>query len=132
MDEGWYYKPDARQLLGSPANADDTVPHDVRPEELDIALGIHRIEAMTDLRIPRPTATWAGLRSFVADGELVIGFDDACSGFFWLVGQGGYGIQSAAGAAALAAALLTGAPLPADLAAEGVDPIALAVQRLRG
>lgn len=129
--EGWYVKPDAGQLLGSPANADDSVPHDVRPEELDIALAIHRIEAATTLTVGRPTATWAGLRSFVADGELVVGFDDACPGFFWLVGQGGYGIQSAAGAAALAAALLTGAPLPAALVAEGVDPAALAVQRLR-
>ena len=130
--EGWYVKPDAGQLLGSPANADATVPHDVRPEDLDIALAVHRIEAATTLTVGRPTATWAGLRSFVPDGELVVGFDDACPGFFWLVGQGGYGIQSAAGAAALAAALLTGAPLPAALVAEGVDPAALAVQRLRG
>lgn len=130
--EGWYVKPDAGQLLGSPANADDSVPHDVRPEELDIALAIHRIEAATMLTVGRPTATWAGLRSFVPDGELVVGFDDACPGFFWLVGQGGYGIQSAAGAAALASALLTGAALPASLAAQGVDPAALAVQRLRG
>jgi D-arginine dehydrogenase len=129
--EGWYVKPDAGQLLGSPANADDSVPHDVRPEELDIALAIHRIEAATTLTVGRPTATWAGLRSFVADGELVVGFDDACPGFFWLVGQGGYGIQSAAGAGALAAALLTGEPLPAALVAEGLDPAALAVQRLR-
>jgi len=130
VDEGWYFKPDAGQLLGSPANADDTVPHDVRPEELDIALGIHRIEAMTDLQINRPTATWAGLRSFVPDGELVIGFDDAASGFFWLVGQGGYGIQSAAGASALAAALVCGQPLPRALVEEGVEASAMAVQRL--
>lgn len=132
VDESWYFKPDAGQLLGSPANADDTVPHDVRPEELDIALGMHRIEAMTNLQIHRPTATWAGLRSFVADGELVIGFDDAVPGFFWLVGQGGYGIQSAAGASALAAALVCGQPLPACLSQAGVDPSAMAVQRLRG
>ncbi len=130
-DAGFYFKPDAGQLLGSPANADDCAAHDVRPEDLDIALAIHRIEAATTLRITRPTATWAGLRSFVADGELVIGFDDACAGFFWLVGQGGYGIQSAAGAAALAAALLQGQPLPPALLAEGVDPAAMAVQRLR-
>jgi len=134
--EGWYVKPDAGQLLGSPANADDSAPHDVRPEELDIALAIHRIEAATTLTVGRPTATWAGLRSFVADGELVVGFDDAQPGFFWLVGQGGYGIQSAAGAAALAAALLAGGPLPAALAAalavEGTGAGALAVQRLRG
>jgi len=129
--EGWYLKPDAGQLLGSPANADATHPQDVQPEELDIALAIHRIEAATTLHVGRPTATWAGLRSFVADGELVIGFDDACPGFFWLVGQGGYGIQSAAGAAALAAALVCGRPLPDALRAEGLDPAAVAVQRLR-
>lgn len=131
VDEGWYFKPDAGRLLGSPANADDTVPHDVQPEELDIALGIHRIEAVTTLRIRRPAATWAGLRSFVADGEPVIGFDDAVPGLFWLVGQGGYGIQSAAGAALLAAALLRGEPLPGALVREGLDPAALAVARLR-
>ena len=131
VDEGCYFKPDAGQLLGSAANADDCPAHDVQPEDIDIALGIHRIEAITTLRIPRPTATWAGLRSFVADGELVIGFDDACAGFFWLVGQGGYGIQSAAGASAMAASLLLGQPLPAELQAEGLDPTTLAVQRLR-
>ena len=74
-DESWYLKPDAGQLLGSPANADPVPPQDVQPEELDIALGIHRIEEMTTLQIPRPSRTWAGLRSFVADGDLVGGYD---------------------------------------------------------
>lgn len=131
VDEHWYFKPDAGQLLGSPANADPVAPHDVQPEELDIALGIHHIQEATTLAIERPSATWAGLRSFVADGEIVIGFDDACPGFFWLAGQGGYGIQSAAGASALAASLLRGEPLPAELARHGVDPAAVAPRRLR-
>ena len=131
VDEAWYFKPDAGQLLGSPANADAVAPHDVQPEELDIALGIHRIEEATTLRIERPTATWAGLRSFVPDGEIVIGFDDACAGFFWLAGQGGYGIQSAAGASALAACLVTGAPLTDELVRHGVDPQVVAPRRLR-
>ncbi len=131
VDEAWYFKPDAGQLLGSPANADPVAPHDVQPEELDIALGIHRIEQATTLRIARPTATWAGLRSFVPDGEIVIGFDDACAGFFWLAGQGGYGIQSAAGASALAASLVMGAPLPDELARHGVDAQVVAPRRLR-
>ena len=131
VDEQWYFKPDAGQLLGSPANADAVVPHDVQPEELDIALGIHRIEEATTLRIARPTATWAGLRSFVADGEIVIGFDDACEGFFWLAGQGGYGIQCAAGASALAACLVTGTPLSDELVRHGVDPRVVSPQRLR-
>ena len=117
IDESYYFKPDAGQLLGSPANADPTRPHDVLPEELDIALGIHAIEQVTTLEIRRPTSTWAGLRSFVADGEIVIGFDDRQPGFFWLAAQGGYGIQSAAGAS--------------ELARHGVDPHALALLRLR-
>jgi D-arginine dehydrogenase len=131
VDESYYFKPDAGQLLGSPANADPTMPHDVQPEELDIALGIHQIESVTTLQIRRPTSTWAGLRSFVPDGELVIGFDADCAGFFWLAGQGGYGIQSAAGASALAASLLLERPLPESLRAHGVDPRALSPARLR-
>jgi len=131
IDESYYFKPDAGRLLGSPANADPTVPHDVMPEELDIALGIHQIEAVTTMTIRRPASTWAGLRSFVRDGELVIGRDARCAGFFWLAAQGGYGIQSAAGASALAAALICDEPLPETLARHGVAPSTFAPQRLR-
>ncbi len=129
IDETWYFKPDAGQLLGSPANADDTHPHDVVPEELDIATGIWRIEEATTLSIRRPTATWAGLRTFAPDGEIVIGFDPDCEGFFWLAGQGGYGIQSAAGASELAASLLLGQPVPQSLQQCGVDPEAVSPAR---
>ncbi len=131
VDESYYFKPDAGQLLGSPANADPTVPHDVVPEELDIAMGIHQIESVSTLTIRRPASTWAGLRSFVPDGEMVIGHDDACPGFFWLAAQGGYGIQSAAGASALADALLRQAPLPDELRQQGVEAHALSPARLR-
>ncbi len=131
MDESYYFKPDAGQLLGSPANADPTVPHDVAPEELDIAMGIHQIESVSSLQIRRPTSTWAGLRSFVPDGELVIGWDDACPGFFWLAAQGGYGIQTAAGAGALADALLRHVARPAELIRHGVEAAALSPARLR-
>lgn len=131
VDESYYFKPDAGQLLGSPANADATVPHDVVPEELDIAMGIHQIESVSTLTIRRPASTWAGLRSFVPDGEMVIGHDDACPGFFWLAAQGGYGIQSAAGASALADALLRQAALPEELLRQGLDARALSPARLR-
>lgn len=131
IDESWYFKPDAGQLLGSPANADPMAPHDVQPEEIDIAIGIAGIEAATTLTIRRPSHTWAGLRTFVPDGEMLIGFDPACPGLFWLAGQGGWGIQSADGAAALAAALLLGTPLPDALRRESVDPAAVSPARLR-
>ena len=116
VDESFYFKPDAGLLLGSPANADPVPPHDVLPEELDIDTGIARIEAATTLQIRRPRRTWAGLRSFVADGDLVGGFDPATEGFFWLAAQGGYGIQTSAAMGALAAARLLDQPAPGWLA----------------
>lgn len=131
VDESYYFKPDAGRLLGSPANADPTRPHDVMPEELDVAVGIHRIEAVTTFSIRRPESAWAGLRSFVRDGELVIGWDDRCTGFFWLAAQGGYGIQSAAAASELAAALLMALPVPQELRSHGIHPSALSPGRLR-
>lgn len=131
--ERFYFKPDAGRLLGSPANADPVLPHDVQPEDLDIAEGIWAIEQSTTLSIRRPRSTWAGLRSFVADGEPACGHDPDVPGLFWLAGQGGYGIQSAPGLARAAASLLLDKdkPLPRELAALGLRTEALSVQRLR-
>jgi D-arginine dehydrogenase len=128
--ENFYFKPDAGMLLGSPANADATEPHDVVPEELDVATGIHHIETATTLTIRRPLRTWSGLRSFVPDGELVIGWDTRCDNFMWLAGQGGYGIQSAPGASELAASLVLGLPMPDALARHGLRPDAVSPSRL--
>lgn len=131
VDETFYFKPDAGQLLGTPANADPVPPQDVMPEELDVAIGIHRIQEMTTLHIPRPNHTWAGLRSFVSDGDLVVGWDRQCEDFFWLAAQGGYGIQSSVGTSLLAATLILGQPLPEILLQEGVTPELLSPSRLR-
>jgi D-arginine dehydrogenase len=131
VGEDWYFKPDAGMLLGSPANADPVDPHDVQPEELDIALAIHRIEEMTTLTIRRPTRTWAGLRSFVADGDLVGGFDSEAPGFFWVAAQGGYGIQTSAAMGETCAALARGLPIPERIAAFGLTEAMLSPARLR-
>jgi D-arginine dehydrogenase len=130
-DESWYIKPDAGVLLGSPANADPVPPHDVQPEELDIAIAIDRIQTHTTLQIRRPIRTWAGLRSFVADGDLVGGFDPAVPGFFWVAAQGGYGIQTSAAMGQACAALLRGEALPSHLADQGLTPAMLSPARLR-
>ncbi len=130
IDEDWYFKPDAGMLLGSPANTDPVPPQDVQPEELDIALAIDRIESMTSLSIRRPSRTWAGLRSFVADGDLVGGFDADASGFFWVAAQGGYGIQTSAAMGEACAALARGLPIPERIASFGLSAAMLAAQRL--
>lgn len=131
VDESFYFKPDAGVLLGSPANADPVDAHDVAAEELDVATGIYRIEEATTLRIRRPSHVWAGLRSFAADHEFVIGWDAQAPGFFWLAGQGGYGIQTAAGASELASALLLGQPLPASLTEHSVSAAAVDPARFK-
>lgn len=131
VTESFYIKPDAGMLLGSPVNADPVTPHDVQAEELDIAIAIDNIERLTTLRIRRPTHTWAGLRSFVADGELVGGFDPKLPGFFWAAGQGGYGIQSAPGAGRYYASLLLGEEPAPELASFGFDPARISPARFQ-
>lgn len=129
--ESFYIKPDAGMLLGSPCNADPVAPHDVQAEELDIAIAIDNIERMTTLRIRRPTHVWAGLRSFVPDGELVGGYDPKLPGLFWAAGQGGYGIQSAPGAGRYYASVLLGEDPGPQLASFGFDPARISPSRFQ-
>ncbi|MEE1556575.1 MAG: FAD-dependent oxidoreductase, partial [Alphaproteobacteria bacterium] len=74
----------------------------------------------TSLEIPRIIRSWAGLRSFVEDKTPVVGFDPKLDGFFWLAGQGGYGIQTAPSMGRASAALAMGRSIPDDLKAFGV------------
>lgn len=128
IDEAYYFKPDAGLLLVSPADETPVEPCDVQPEELDVAIAVDRLERATRASVKRVRRTWAGLRSFAPDRSPVIGFDQAAPGFFWLAGQGGYGIQTAPAAAALAAALVRDEPRPPELA--GFDPAAVSPARL--
>lgn len=129
-DEQFYFKPDAGQLLASPANEDPMLPHDVQPEDLDVAVAVDRVERVTTLQVRRVKHQWAGLRTFVVDKTPVVGFAPDAPGFFWLAGQGGYGIQTAPAMGELAAALVRGLPVPPLLAALGLSFRDLAPERL--
>lgn len=115
----FYFKPEAGgKLWLSPHDETPVDPHDVAPEELDVAIAIDRFEGVVDWRVIAVERRWAGLRSFAPDRLPVYGFDPQVPGFFWAAGQGGFGIQTAPAAAELAAALLLGhGDMPA-----GVDP----------
>jgi D-arginine dehydrogenase len=130
FDETWYIKPEVGQFLGSPADETPSPPCDAQPEEIDIATAVERIETASTLTIRRIKNKWAGLRSFVADKNLVVGYDPRIEGFFWLAGQGGYGIQTAAAAGRLATSLALGKGLPADIIELGVSEAALSPGRL--
>jgi len=129
FDESFYFKPEVGQFLASPADETPSPPCDAQPEEMDIAIAVERIETATTLQIRRIKNKWAGLRSFVADKNLVIGYDPGVAGFFWLAGQGGYGIQTGAAAGRLAAGLALGQGMPDDIAQLGVAERALSPAR---
>lgn len=132
IDDTFYIKPEAGRLLASPADATPSPPCDAQPEEIDLAICAERVESALDIEVRRIETRWAGLRSFVADGCPVVGFDKTVPGLFWLAAQGGYGIQTAPAVARAAAALVTGRPLPADIEDQGVEKATLAPDRLAG
>jgi D-arginine dehydrogenase len=128
-DETLYFKPDAGRFLASPADQTPTAPCDAQPEELDVATLLDRLERETTFDVARIASKWAGLRSFAPDRTPVCGFDPRQPRFFWLAGQGGYGIKTSPALSSLAAALILERPLPAALADEGVDTAALSPAR---
>ena len=123
-DHTWYVRPEARtRLLVSPADQTPTYPHDVQPEELDVAVAIDRMQQALDIEVRRVERSWAGLRTFTQDGSLAIGFDGAAKGFFWCAGQGGYGIQTSPAAGRLVADLIAGRdPGEAGAILTAIDP----------
>jgi D-arginine dehydrogenase len=129
VDEQFYWKPDAGQLILSPADETPTEPQDAQPEELDIALCIDRVERASTLAIRRVARKWAGLRSFVKDKTPVAGFAPDMANFFWLAGQGGYGIMTSPAMGRIAAALAQRKVMPADIAARGVSAADLSPAR---
>lgn len=107
--ETWYAKPDAGKLLVSPADEDLMEPFDAWPDDMVLAEGLARYEAMVTEPVTRVDTSWAGLRTFSPDRSLVLGPEPDVEGFYWCAGQGGYGFQTAPAASACLAAQITGA-----------------------
>lgn len=115
--ERWYAKPEGEHLLVSPAEETPAEPGDPRPDELDVATALERVNAVTTLRLRSVVTSWTGLRTFTPDRQLVVGDRPEHPGLHVFAGQGGSGIETAPAAAALAAAVVRGDPLPPDLGA---------------
>ena len=128
-DESWYVRPEGGRMMGSPADEIPSPPTDAQPEIEDVAAAIDRIQTDTLFTIARPHSTWAGLRSFVADKSPVAGFAPEADGFFWLAGQGGYGIQTSAAMGRFSAALALGRDVPEDMVTLGLAKAELAPDR---
>ena len=131
IDEQFYFKPDAGQLLISPADETDTPPCDAQPEELDVAIAVDRFEQATGAQVRKVSHSWAGLRVFAPDRTPIVGFDPGTAGFFWLAGQGGYGIQTSAALGRVASSLIVSGALPSDIADMNVQTSMLSPARFR-
>jgi D-arginine dehydrogenase len=124
IQETWWARPEARtRLMVSPADATPMHAHDVQPDELDIAIAIDRMQQALNIVVRRVERSWAGLRTFTADGSLAFGWAPDAEGFFWCVGQGGYGIQTSPAAGRLCADMILGRdPGAAGAIVAAVDP----------
>jgi D-arginine dehydrogenase len=104
-------------------------PCDAAPEEIDVATAIDRFEQAVDWPVEAVERKWAGLRTFAPDRGMKFGFDPDAKGFFWCVGQGGMGIQTAPAASLLCASLIRNEPMPEELA--GIEPADFAPRSIR-
>lgn len=121
-----YFAPESGRLFASPMDEVPTDPCDAQPEDYEVALAAYRVEERTTLSVKRIVHKWAGLRTFAPDGNPVAGFDANATGFFWLAGQGGFGLQTSPMMAEVATSLIAGTPWPLDI----VTPYELASMRL--
>lgn len=118
-----YFAPESGRLFASPMDevADD--PCDAQPDEYEVALAAHRVEERTTMKVGRVHSRWAGLRTFASDRHPVAGFDSRAEGFFWLAGQGGFGLQTSPVMAAIVESLIAKTPWPTEaVAAEDLTP----------
>lgn len=129
VDDLFYLKPEAGRVLASPGDATPMPPQDVQPDEMDVALAAHRLEAAFRFQVSRIERKWAGLRTFALDDSPVVGADPADPGFFWFAGQGGFGMQTAPAMAALLEGLVTKGVVPPALQGFGVTAAALSPAR---
>jgi D-arginine dehydrogenase len=131
VGESWYCKPQSGKLIVSSADTTPVDPHDAWADDMAIAEGIDRMMTATTLEIEALDHSWGGLRTFAPDGNPVVGFDPHTDGFFWLVGQGGYGIQSAPALSNTAAAMARRLPIPKNCLEHGLNTAHIVPERFK-
>ena len=118
-----YFAAESGRLFASPMDEVPSEPTDAQPDEYEVALAAHRMEERTTVAVRQIHSKWAGLRTFTRDRHPAAGFAPDADGFFWLAGQGGFGLQTSPTMAAIAEALITGGrwPVP-DVSSEDLSP----------
>ena len=114
-----YFAPESGRLFASPMDEVPTDPCDAQPDEYEVALAAHRVEERTTMNVGRIHSRWAGLRTFAPDRHLIAGFDPRAEGFFWLAGQGGFGLQTSPAMAVMVESLIAGTTWPIEAVSAG-------------
>lgn len=123
VGEELYFAPESGRLFASPMDEVPSDPCDAQPDDYEIALAAHRVEERTTMQVKRVVHKWSGLRTFAPDRKPVAGFAADAEDFFWLAGQGGFGLQTSPTMAAIATALIVGSPWPVrDVTPEQLAP----------
>ena len=118
-----YFAPESGRLFASPMDEVPSDPCDAQPEEYEVALAAARMEERTTVQLHQIHSKWAGLRTFTPDRHPAVGFAPDADRFFWLVGQGGAGLQTSPAMAAIVESLIAGPRWPiGDVAAEELSP----------
>jgi D-arginine dehydrogenase len=118
-----YFGTESGRLFASPMDEVPSEPCDAQPDDYEVALAAWRIEERTYAKVERIHSKWAGLRTFTPDGKPAVGFAPDGDGFFWLAGQGGFGLQTSPAMAAIAASLVLDTAWPAaELSAGELSP----------
>jgi len=112
VGEELYFAPESGRLFASPMDEVPSEPTDAQPDEYEMALAAHRMEERTIVKVERIHSRWAGLRTFTPDRHPAVGFAPDAEGFFWLAGQGGFGLQTSPMMARIAASLISGNAWP--------------------
>jgi len=121
-----YFAPESGRLFASPMDEVPADPCDAQPEDYDVALAAWRVTERTTMEVDRIHSRWAGLRTFAPDRRPVVGFAGDAEGFFWLAGQGGFGLQTSPVMATIAASLIAGLPWPVgSISPEELSPLRL-------
>ena len=118
-----YFAPESGRLFASPMDEVPSEPCDAQPDEYEVALAAYRMEERTTVKVARVHSKWAGLRTFTPDRHPAVGYAPDADRFFWLAGQGGFGLQTSPAMAAITASLISGEPWPVpDVTPDDIAP----------
>ena len=116
-----YIKPEAGKIMVSPGDETPIEPQDAWPEDLDIAILVDWLESRTQINVQQVEHSWAGLRTFAPDDIPIVGYDSKVEDFFWLAGQGGYGIMMSPALGVTTASIITTGKLSTEMLSMGVE-----------